>query len=40
MSTSNSTVQSNVIAEQGKINHSMRPFKIYPIISVGFGYKF
>jgi hypothetical protein len=40
MSTSNATVQSNVIAEQGKINHSMRPFKFYPIISVGFGYKF
>jgi len=40
MSTSNSTVQSNVVAEQGRINKSMSPFKVYPIISVGFGYKF
>lgn len=34
------TVQSNVIAEQTKLNNSMKPFKFYPIISVGFGYKF
>ena len=34
------TVQSNVISEQSKINNSMRWFKVYPIISVGFGYKF
>jgi len=40
MSTSNSNVQSNVVAEQGKINKSMAPFKVYPIISIGFGYKF
>ena len=38
--TSTASVQSNVIAEQGKINKSMAPFKVYPIISVGFGYKF
>jgi hypothetical protein len=34
------TVQSNVAAEQTKLNNSMKPFKFYPIISVGFGYKF
>lgn len=34
------TVQSNVISEQNKINNSMSFFKVYPIISVGFGYKF
>ena len=40
VSTSNSTVQSNVVAEQTKINKSLSAFKVYPIISVGFGYKF
>lgn len=34
------TVQSNVVAEQTKLNNSMKPFKFYPIISIGFGYKF
>lgn len=34
------TVQSNVVSEQNKINNSMSLFKAYPIISVGFGYKF
>lgn len=34
------TVQSNVISEQNKINNSVSFFKAYPIISVGFGYKF
>jgi hypothetical protein len=34
------TVQSNVLAEQTKLNNSMKPFKFYPIISIGFGYKF
>jgi hypothetical protein len=37
---SDPTVQSNVLAEQNKINNSMSFFKVYPIISVGFGYKF
>jgi hypothetical protein len=40
MSASNSTVQNNIVAEQSKINKNMSPFKAYPIISVGFGYKF
>jgi hypothetical protein len=33
-------VQSNITSEQTKINNSMSFFKVYPIISVGFGYKF
>lgn len=33
-------VQSNVISEQNKLNNSMSFFKVYPIISVGLGYKF
>jgi hypothetical protein len=37
---SDPTVQSNVISEQAKLDKSMRPFKVYPVISVGFGYKF
>lgn len=37
---SDATVQANVISEQGKINHSLSPIKVWPIISVGFGYKF
>ncbi|SPF46058.1 conserved exported hypothetical protein [Candidatus Sulfotelmatobacter kueseliae] len=37
---SDSTVQANILSEQNKINNSMRFFKEYPIISVGFGYKF
>ena len=40
MSTSDPSVQSNVLSEQTKLNKSMSPFKVYPIISVGFGYKF
>jgi len=34
------TIQSNVVSEQTKINNSMSFFKVYPIISLGFGYKF
>ena len=34
------TVQSNVISEQNKVNNSMSFFKVYPIISIGVGYKF
>jgi hypothetical protein len=34
------TVQSNVVAEEAKLNKNMKPFKYYPIISFGFGYKF
>jgi hypothetical protein len=37
---SDPTVQANILSEQTKLNNSMRFFKMYPIISVGFGYKF
>jgi len=37
---SQSSVQQDVIAEQNKLNNSIRAFKVYPIISLGFGYKF
>ena len=33
-------VRANILSEQNKINNSMSFFKVYPIISVGFGYKF
>jgi hypothetical protein len=33
-------VQSRVLAEQIKLNNSMAPFKYYPVISLGFGYRF
>jgi hypothetical protein len=33
-------VQSQIQSEQRKINNSLSLFKVYPIISVGFGYKF
>lgn len=34
------TVQNQIISEQNKLNNSMSFFKVYPILSVGFGYKF
>lgn len=34
------TVQSNVVAEQTKVNNKLSPFKYYPVISFGFGYRF
>lgn len=34
------TVQANVLSEQTTLNNSMSLFKVYPIISVGFGYAF
>ena len=34
------TVQANVAAEQTKINNKLSPFKYYPVISAGFGYRF
>ena len=39
-SASSSSVQKDVIAEQNKLNNDIKAFKVYPIISVGFGYKF
>jgi hypothetical protein len=37
---SDPTVQSQIVSEQNKLNNSMSFFKVYPIMSVGFGYKF
>jgi len=34
------SVQSNITGEETKLNNSMKPFKFYPILSFGFGYKF
>lgn len=34
------TVLAHVVSEEGKINHSLSPLKVWPIISVGFGYTF
>jgi hypothetical protein len=35
-----SSFQSNLQAERDKLNHDLAPFKFYPVISIGFGYKF
>jgi hypothetical protein len=32
--------QDNLQTERDKLNHDLAPFKFYPVISVGFGYKF
>jgi hypothetical protein len=37
---SDPTVQANVAAEQRKINHVISPLRFYPLISLGFGYRF
>lgn len=37
---SNASVQNSIVGEQNKIDHSLRAFKIYPIVSSGFTYKF
>ena len=36
----NQAFQNNVTAQQNKLNHDMSFLKAYPVISVGFGYKF
>jgi hypothetical protein len=33
-------VQANVLAEQNKINKDLKPYNMWPIIQVSFGYKF
>jgi hypothetical protein len=38
--SSDPTIQSNVAAEQAKLNKSASPYKFYPILSFGVGYKF
>ncbi len=38
--SSDPTVQANIQSEVNKLNHDASPYKVYPIISIGFGYKF
>lgn len=38
--SSDPTIQANIQSEQAKINHDMAPFKYYPVLSVGFGFRF
>jgi hypothetical protein len=40
MSTSDPTIQQNVVQEQSDINESMKRFKIYPILTSGVAYRF
>jgi hypothetical protein len=37
---SDPTIQSNIAAEQAKLNKSASPYKFYPVVSFGVGYKF
>ena len=34
------TVQSSLLSEQSKLNNDVGPFQYYPVISLGFSYKF
>lgn len=34
------SIQSNIISQENKINHSIRQIKYWPIIALGIGYKF
>jgi hypothetical protein len=38
--SSDPTIQSNIAAEQAKLNKSASPYKFYPVLSFGFGYRF
>src|SRR5471030_716434 len=35
-----SNVQTSLLSEQTKLNSSLAPFKFYPVVSLGFSYKF
>jgi len=37
---SDPTVQANIQAQQNKIQNDIYPYRFYPILSVGFGYRF
>jgi len=37
---SNPAIQANVQSQQVKLNDSLAPFRYYPVVSLGFGYKF
>jgi hypothetical protein len=36
----NPGIQTNIQAEQNKLNEDLKPFRYYPVISLGFGWKF
>jgi len=38
--SSDPTIQANVVSEQAKLNKSASPYKFYPVISFGVGFKF
>jgi hypothetical protein len=38
--SSDPTIQSNIAAEKAKLNKSASPYKFYPVLSFGVGYKF
>jgi len=38
--SSDPTVQSNIVAEQNKLDKKASPFRFYPVVSFGIGYKF
>jgi len=38
--SSNPSVQANITAEQRKISNTLKPFQFYPVLRIGFGYKF
>jgi len=38
--SSDPTIQANIAAEQTKLNKSASPYKFYPVLSFGFGYRF
>jgi hypothetical protein len=38
--SSDPTVQSNIVAEQNKLNKKASPFRFYPVLSFGIGFKF
>jgi hypothetical protein len=39
-SAGNSMLQSDITSEEAKINKSLKPFQYYPVVSIGFGWKF
>ncbi len=38
--TSDPTIQANIVLEQAKLNKSASPYKFYPVLSFGVGFKF
>jgi hypothetical protein len=38
--SSDPTIQANIISEQAKLNKSASPYKFYPVLSFGVGFKF